>query len=229
MWSSGGAAPCWCALSDGSGFLNLRFFYFSRAQQEGLHVARACAAWAKCGAARRAWRWCIRSIARYAVQREPLDDRLTPDLSADRRADPGPRAWHGEQGAGSGWPRIRPRICCPPASSRSLHLPTLREALEFVHHPPVGTSLASLADGRPSCAAAPCLRGTAGAPALAATAEAAHADLQMRREAARTQPALREQFVGAPPLHTDRRAAARAHRSRARPAARTADDAAGAG
>ena len=31
---------------------------------------------------------------------------------------------------------------------KRLHLPTLREALEFVHHPPVGTSLAELAAGR---------------------------------------------------------------------------------
>src|SRR5690606_30206969 len=29
-----------------------------------------------------------------------------------------------------------------------LQLPTLREALEFMHHPPVGTSLESLATGR---------------------------------------------------------------------------------
>ena len=36
MSSIDGAARCWCGISDGSGFLKLRFFYFSRAQAEGL-------------------------------------------------------------------------------------------------------------------------------------------------------------------------------------------------
>ncbi len=78
---------------------------------------------------------------------EPLDDRLTPIYPLTEGQTQG---------------RVRAmvnkallRLAANPAQDllpaqivARLDLPSLSEALEFVHHPPVGTSLASLADGR---------------------------------------------------------------------------------
>ncbi len=134
-------------LSDGSGFLNLRFFYFSRAQQEGL--ARGTRV--RCvGEARRGPQGLemvhpeYRRVGKYA---EPLEDRLTPIYPLT-------------DGQTQGRVRVMvnkalARLAANPAQDllptrivEKLHLPSLGEALEFVHHPPVGTSLATLAEGR---------------------------------------------------------------------------------
>ncbi|MEO8316445.1 MAG: ATP-dependent DNA helicase RecG, partial [Pseudomonadota bacterium] len=133
-------------LSDGSGFLNLRFFYFSRAQQEGL--ARGTRI--RCvGEARRGPQGLemvhpeYRRVGQHA---EPLDDRLTPIYPLT-------------EGQTQGRVRVMvnkalARLAANPAQDllpahivEKLNLPSLREALEFVHHPPVGTSLAMLAEG----------------------------------------------------------------------------------
>jgi len=135
-------------LSDGSGFLNLRFFYFSRAQQDGL--ARGTRL--RCvGEARRGPQGLEMVHPEYRVIRpgtiEPLDDRLTPIYPLTEGQTQG---------------RVRAlvnkalvRLAANPAQDllpaaivERLQLPSLREALEFMHHPPVGTSLASLAEGR---------------------------------------------------------------------------------
>ena len=62
-----------CRISDGSGMLTLRFFYFSSSQQHTWRAARACAASARCAAARSGWRSCTRSID--ASRRRPRRSR----------------------------------------------------------------------------------------------------------------------------------------------------------
>ena len=134
-------------ISDGSGFLNLRFFYFSRAQQEGLARGTRIR---RIGEARRGPQGLemvhpeYRRLGQYA---EALDDRLTPIYPLT-------------EGQTQGRVRVMvnkalARLAANPAEDllpasivARMHLPALREALEFVHHPPVGTSLASLAEGR---------------------------------------------------------------------------------
>jgi ATP-dependent DNA helicase RecG len=134
-------------LSDGSGFLNLRFFYFSRAQQDNL--ARGTRL--RCvGEARRGPQGLEMVHPEYRIIRgtnEPLADRLTPIYPLT-------------EGQTQGRVRVLvnkalARLAANPAQDLlpatvvdKLQLPTLSEALEFVHHPPVGTSLASLAAGR---------------------------------------------------------------------------------
>jgi ATP-dependent DNA helicase RecG len=134
-------------ISDGSGFLNLRFFYFSRAQQEGFTRGARI----RCvGEARRGpqgLEMVHPEYRRVGSQTEPLDDRLTPVYPLT-------------EGQTQGRVRVMvdkalARLAANPAQDLlpagivdKLHLPSLREALEFVHHPPVGTSLASLAEGR---------------------------------------------------------------------------------
>ena len=134
-------------VSDGSGFLNLRFFYFSRAQQEGL----ARGTLLRCvGEARRGpqgLEMVHPEYRRVGATPEKLDDRLTPIYPLT-------------EGVTQGRVRVAvnkalARLAANPAQDllpaevvKRLDLPTLREALEFVHHPPVGTSLATLAAGR---------------------------------------------------------------------------------
>jgi ATP-dependent DNA helicase RecG len=133
-------------VSDGSGFINLRFFYFSRAQQESL----ARGTMLRCvGEARRGpqgLEMVHPEYRRLGTTPEKLDDRLTPVYPLSEGETQG---------------RVRmavnkalARLAANPAQDLlpaevvgRLNLPTLREALEFVHHPPVGTSIATLADG----------------------------------------------------------------------------------
>src|SRR5690606_18841833 len=134
-------------ISDGSGFLTLRFFYFSRAQQDGF----ARGAVLRCiGEVRRGpqgLEMVHPEYRRAGAAAEPLDDRLTPIYPLT-------------EGQSQGRVRLQvnralARLAANPAEDllparvvEHLQLPTLREALEFVHHPPVGTSLESLATGR---------------------------------------------------------------------------------
>jgi ATP-dependent DNA helicase RecG len=134
-------------LSDGSGFLNLRFFYFSRAQVDNLTRGTRLRCF---GEARRGPNGLEMIHPEYRVLRgapEPLDDRLTPIYPLT-------------EGQTQGRVRVMvnkalARLAANPAQDLlpaaivdRLALPSLSEALEFVHHPPVGTSLASLAAGR---------------------------------------------------------------------------------
>ncbi len=133
-------------ISDGSGFLTLRFFHFSRAQQEGL--ARGTAL--RCiGEVRRGPQGLemVHPEYRRAGAAGPLEDRLTPIYPLTEGQTQG---------------RVRAQVdralarlaanaaddLLPADVVAQLELPSLREALEFVHHPPVGTSLESLATGR---------------------------------------------------------------------------------
>jgi ATP-dependent DNA helicase RecG len=133
-------------LSDGSGFLNLRFFYFSRKQQEGFARGARIRAF---GEVRRGPKGLEMVHPEYRLlgeHAEPLDDRLTPIYPLTEGRTQG---------------RVRAavnkaltRLAASPAQDllpttvvSRLHLPTLAEALEFVHHPPVGTSLVQLARG----------------------------------------------------------------------------------
>jgi ATP-dependent DNA helicase RecG len=133
-------------LSDGSGFLNLRFFYFSKAQVEGL----ARGAQIRCiGEVRRGQQGLemVHPEYRRVGDNDPLEDRLTPIYPLTE---------------GTTQSRVRAaankalaKLAANPAQDllpqkivAQLDLPTLREALEFVHHPPVGVSLDELLSGR---------------------------------------------------------------------------------
>ena len=58
-----------CRISDGTGSLTLRFFYFSGASRRISRAARASAVSAKCGAARSVWRSFTPNIAASAPKR----------------------------------------------------------------------------------------------------------------------------------------------------------------
>ncbi len=134
-------------LSDGSGFLNLRFFYFSRAQVEGMArgTRLRCAGEVRRGP--QGLEMVHPEYRRVGVTPEPLDDRLTPIYPLTEGLTQGRARANAN--------RALARLAANPAQDllphhivEKLELPTLTEALEFVHRPPKGTSLAALASGR---------------------------------------------------------------------------------
>jgi ATP-dependent DNA helicase RecG len=125
-----------CRISDGSGFLTLRFFYFTTAQ----HNAMTRGTRLRCyGEVRRGplgleivhpeYRW---------VSQEPaaLEDCLTPMYPAtEGLTQPRLRMLIG-QALGEGGRSIAVRDWLPADVQRSLQLPALRDALELLHRPP---------------------------------------------------------------------------------------------
>jgi ATP-dependent DNA helicase RecG len=134
-------------LSDGSGFLNLRFFYFSKSQVDNLARGTRLRCFGEARRGPQGLEMVHPEYRRIDQHTEPLDDRLTPIYPLTEGQTQGRvRAMVNKALA---------RLAANPAQDllpadivRNLQLPSLREALEFVHHPPVGTSLNSLAAGR---------------------------------------------------------------------------------
>lgn len=133
-------------ISDGSGFLTLRFFHFSRQQQESFARGTKLRCF---GEVRRGPQGLemVHPEYRRASIAGPLEDRLTPVYPLTEGQTQGR--------VRAAVDRALARLSADPAEDllpahvvEKLRLPTLREALEFVHHPPVGTSLESLAAGR---------------------------------------------------------------------------------
>ncbi|HEV7632474.1 MAG TPA: ATP-dependent DNA helicase RecG [Steroidobacteraceae bacterium] len=134
-------------LSDGSGFLTLRFFYFSRAQVEGLAHGTLLRCFGEVRRGPVGLEMVHPEYRRAGAAAEALDPALTPIYPLTEGVTQG---------------RVRAMVdralrklqdsdlhdLLPPAVVASLQLPTLQAALQFVHHPPVGTQLAELAAGR---------------------------------------------------------------------------------
>jgi len=137
-------------LSDGTGSLTLRFFHFSNTQRAGL--ARGTRL--RChGEVRRGPLGLeivhpeYRQLRQSSADDEPLPQTLTPIYPATEGLTQGrlralvQRAFAASDQA--------PLVDLLPAELRAtLNLTELRSALEFLHQPPVGTSLESLRAGR---------------------------------------------------------------------------------
>jgi ATP-dependent DNA helicase RecG len=135
-------------LSDGTGFLNLRFFYFSKAQADGLARGTQLRAFGEVRRGPLGLEIVHPEYRRLAAGApEPLDDRLTPiyplteGMTQGRVRASVDRALRKYAAAGA--TDLLPRHIV-----EQLHLPTLMDALRFLHRPPVGTSLQELAAGR---------------------------------------------------------------------------------
>jgi ATP-dependent DNA helicase RecG len=125
-----------CKLGDGSGFLTLRFFYFTAQQQQGL--------------ARGARIRCFGEARRGPQGLEfvhPEYRRVDPNAAAVPEEHLTP-IYPGTEGVTQGRLRLLVRLALdqtgssdpndwlPPALLADSHLPTLREALLYVHRPP---------------------------------------------------------------------------------------------
>ena len=133
-------------ISDGTGFLNLRFFYFSRAQVDGLARGTPLRCFGEVRRGPLGLEIVHPEYRRVSGQPEPLEAQLTPIYPLTEGVTQGRvrqlvnRALQKLQASGA--TDLLPRRIVD-----ALHLPTLMEALQFVHHPPVGTSLEELAMG----------------------------------------------------------------------------------
>jgi ATP-dependent DNA helicase RecG len=136
-----------CRISDGSGMLTLRFFYFSASQQHGLARGTRLRC---CGEVRRGplgLEMVHPEYRRIVADAAPLEDTLTPIYPLTEgvpqgrlRALIGEALWELERAGLRDW--IPPGSGLPPA------LPTLQDALKYLHRPPLAARLAELAAGR---------------------------------------------------------------------------------
>ena len=136
-------------LSDGSGFITLRFFHFSQAQLPGLARGTRLRCFGEVRRGPLGLEIVHPEYRRVGAAAEPLEAALTPIYPLTegatqgrlrQRVDRALRALQGSEQASAD--------LLPAALVRSLQLPSLRDALQFVHHPPVGTRLEDLAAAR---------------------------------------------------------------------------------
>ncbi len=137
-----------CRISDGSGFLTLRFFYFSAAQQNGL----ARGARIRCfGEIRRGPQGLeiVHPEYRRVLEREPasLEETLTPIYPLTEGVPQGRlRALIAQALNELDSAVVRDWIPAP--LIQPLGLPTLKDALTYVHRPPREARLPELESGR---------------------------------------------------------------------------------
>jgi ATP-dependent DNA helicase RecG len=134
-------------IADGSGFLTLRFFHFSAAQQQGL----ARGSRVRCyGEARRGPLGLEIVHPEYRLLRgeaTPLEELLTPIYPGTEGVAQGRLRALITQALGE-LDRSGVRDWIPPEVLAPLGLPTLRDALEYVHRPPREARLDELAAGK---------------------------------------------------------------------------------
>jgi len=136
-----------CRIADGSGFLTLRFFYFSSAQQEGLARGMRTRCFGEVRRGPLGLEMVHPEYRRIFDDHAPLENSLTPVYPAT---------------AGVSQGRLRMLInlalreldtagvrdWLPASIIAPLGLPALRDALRYVHRPPVDAALDELEAGR---------------------------------------------------------------------------------
>jgi ATP-dependent DNA helicase RecG len=137
-----------CRISDGSGFLTLRFFYFSAAQQNGLARGTRIRCFGEIRRGPFGLEIVHPEYRRVASAEEPapLEETLTPIYSTTEGLPQGRlRALIAQVLDDLDASAVRDWI--PPQVIESLGLPSLREALAYVHRPPREAQIDVLAGG----------------------------------------------------------------------------------
>jgi ATP-dependent DNA helicase RecG len=185
-----------CRISDGSGFLTLRFFYFTGAQQNSL--ARGTRV--RCfGEVRRGPMGLeiVHPEYRRQQEAEALEETLTPIYPGTEGVTQGKiRSLVNEALSELGKAAVRDWV--PQKVLEPLGLPALKDALEYVHNPPREAQLADMAAGMH-----PAQRRLAFEELLAH-----HVSLKLMKRAARTEPStpladgeqLEKRFVASLPF-----------------------------
>ncbi len=186
-----------CRISDGSGFLTLRFFYFSGAQQERLTRGARLRCFGEVRRGPFGLEIVHPEYRRVLEQAAPLEDTLTPIYPLTEGVPQGRlRALIGQALRELETSSVRDWI--PPQVTEPLGLPPLKEALTYVHTPPCEAQQTQLATGRH-----PAQRRLAFEELLAH-----HVTLKLRKRAAKTDPAwpladregLARRFISALPF-----------------------------
>jgi ATP-dependent DNA helicase RecG len=134
-------------IADGSGFLTLRFFYFSSSQQNGLARGTRIRCFGEVRRGPFGLEIVHPEYRRLGDGPAPLEDTLTPIYPSTEGVPQGRlRALVGQALAGLERNGVRDWI--PEEVLAPLGLPSLREALNFVHRPPREARLDELSAGR---------------------------------------------------------------------------------
>ena len=134
-------------LSDGSGSITLRFFHFSASQREALRRGTRLRCHGEVRRGPLGLEIVHPEYRNIAAIGEPLPQTLTPIYPATEGLPQG-RLRALVQRAFGALQRLPVPDLLPAEALQPLQLPALRPALEFLHQPPVGTSVAELASGR---------------------------------------------------------------------------------
>jgi ATP-dependent DNA helicase RecG len=136
-----------CRISDGSGFLTLRFFYFSSSQQNNLARGTRIRCFGEIRRGPLGLEIVHPEYRRAQAAAEAMEETLTPIYPLTEGVPQGrlraliDQALREVEGAGvRDW--IPARVLTP------LGLPPLRDALQYMHRPPREASLSELAAGR---------------------------------------------------------------------------------
>ncbi len=135
-----------CRIADGSGFLTLRFFYFSGAQQQGLARGTRVRCFGEVRRGALGLEMVHPEYRRLGTEQGPMEDTLTPIYPTTEGVAQGrlraliDQALRDESAAVHEW--------LPEEILKPLGLPTLAAALRDVHRPPVDVELEELEAGR---------------------------------------------------------------------------------
>jgi ATP-dependent DNA helicase RecG len=139
-----------CRIGDGTGQLTLRFFYFSRAQQNGLQRGARLRAYGTVRPGPGGLEMVHPEYRLLGSENPPaLEDRLTPIYPSTEGLQQG-RLRGLVQQAMDGW-LDRVDDWLPAQLLADAELPALGDALRYLHYPPKGADLAELAAGRNPC------------------------------------------------------------------------------
>ncbi|MGB6605381.1 MAG: DEAD/DEAH box helicase, partial [Steroidobacteraceae bacterium] len=187
-------------IADGSGWLTLRFFHFSASQQQGLARGTRLRCFGEVRRGPLGLEMVHPEYRRLAEVAAPLEETLTPiypltEGLPQSRLRALVNAALDQEGS-------RLREWLPPGAGLPKGLPSLRQALTYLHRPPRAAQLAELAAGRH-----PAQRRLAFEELLAH-----HLTLRMRKRALQTDPAwpladaegLAQRFIAALPFSLTR-------------------------
>jgi ATP-dependent DNA helicase RecG len=136
-----------CRITDGTGSLTLRFFYFSGAQQAGLARGVRIRCFGEVRRGPLGLEIVHPEYRRIGAEAAPLENVLTP-IYPTTEGVPQARLRALIELALAETARAGVRDWIPPSMLADLELPTLMEALEMMHRPPRDVHLAELTSGR---------------------------------------------------------------------------------
>ncbi len=133
-------------LSDGSGFVTLRFFHFSASQQEGLARGTRLRCFGEVRRGPQGLEMIHPEYRRVSERSEPVEDTLTPLYPLTEGVTQGRLRMLIAQALRE-LDTAEIRDWLPRELVDSMALPSLREALRYVHRPPKDAQLAELSAG----------------------------------------------------------------------------------
>jgi ATP-dependent DNA helicase RecG len=136
-----------CSLADGTGFLTLRFFHFSEAQQQGLARGTRLRCFGEVRRGPQGLEMIHPEYRRVSADAGAVEDTLTPIYPLTGGVSQGRLRALIEQALRE-LDREAVRDWIPAQVLEPLALPPLKEALRYVHRPPREAQLSALAAGR---------------------------------------------------------------------------------